>query len=263
MDLGLRGKIAVVCASSEGLGKASALALAKEGAKLVICSRREKSIRETARQIHELTGSEVHAVEADVGKPSDISKVVKEATDKFGTVHILVNNAGGPPTGDIFTLSDEQWQKAHDLTLMSMVRMTREVLPLMIEQKWGRIISITSFVAKQPADELMLSASIRPGILGLSKILSNQYAKDNITINTICPGNIFTKRQEELSKTRASSKQMSVEDFIASQTKNIPAGRYGKPEEIGEIVAFLASERASYISGVNLLVDGGLTKGIH
>jgi 3-oxoacyl-[acyl-carrier protein] reductase len=194
---------------------------------------------------------------------SDCSRLAKESINKFGTVHILVNNAGGPPTGDILTLSDEQWQKAHDLTLMSMVRMTREALPLMIKQKWGRIITITSFVAKQPADELMLSVSIRPGILGLSKILSNQYAKHNITVNTICPGNIFTKRQEELSQTRAASKKISVEDYISSQTKSIPAERYGRPDEIGEVVAFLASERASYISGVNLLVDGGLAKGIH
>ena len=146
---------------------------------------------------------------------------------------------------------------------MSMVRLTREVLPLMVNQKWGRIITITSFVAKQPVDELMLSVSIRPGILGLSKILSNQYAIHNITVNTICPGNIFTKRQEVLSKTRAANKSMSVEEYVAGQTKSIPAGRYGKPEEIGEVVAFLASERASYVSGTNLLVDGGLAKGIH
>jgi 3-oxoacyl-[acyl-carrier protein] reductase len=263
MDLGLNGKIAVVCASSEGLGKASAMALAQEGVKLVVCSRREKAINETASEIRKATGAEVLPVVADVSVPADIAKLAKAAAGKFGTIHILVNNAGGPPTGDILTLSDEQWQKAHDLTLMSMVRMTREVLPFMIDQKWGRIISITSFVAKQPADELMLSVSIRPGILGLSKILSNQYAKHNITVNTICPGNIFTKRQEELSQTRAANKKMSVDEYVASQTINIPAGRYGRPEEVGEIVAFLASERASYISGANLLVDGGLAKGIH
>ena len=263
MDLGLRGKVAIVCASSEGLGKASALALALEGANVVICSRGEKAIRETAKEISELSGAEVHPVVADVSKAADSSKLIKESVRRFGTVHILVNNAGGPPTGDILTLSDEQWQKAHDLTLMSMVRMTREVLPLMVKQKWGRIVTITSFVAKQPVDELILSASMRPGIHGLSKILSNQYAMHNITVNTVCPGNVFTKRQEELSQSRAASKKMSVEEYISSQTKNIPAGRYGRPEEIGEVVAFLASERASYISGANLLVDGGLAKGIH
>lgn len=263
MDLGLTGKVALVCASSEGLGKASALALAREGASVVICSRREQAIRETAKEIHDLSGSEILPVVADVSVASDSSRLIKESLDRFGAVHILVNNAGGPPTGDILTLSDEQWQRAHDLTLMSVVRMTREVLPLMVNQNWGRILTIVSFVAKQPADELMLSVSIRPGILGLSKILSNQYAKHNITVNTICPGNIFTKRQEELSRSRAASKTMNVKDYIDLQSKIIPAGRYGRPEEIGEVVAFLASERASYISGVNLLVDGGLAKGIH
>lgn len=263
MDLGLKGKVAIVCASSEGLGKATAASLAREGANVVICSRRERAIQETAREIRSLSHAEVLPVVADVTVASDVSRLVKETVSKFGTVHILVNNAGGPPTGDILTLSDEQWQKAHDLTLMSMVRMTREVLPLMIKQEWGRIITVTSFVAKQPADELILSVSIRPGILGLSKILSNQHAKHNITVNTICPGNVFTKRQEELSRTRASSKKMSVEEYVAEQSKNIPAARYGRPDEIGDVVAFLASEKASYISGVNLLVDGGLTKGIH
>jgi 3-oxoacyl-[acyl-carrier protein] reductase len=263
MDLGIKDKIAVVCASSEGLGKATAIALAKEGAKLIICSRKEKAIRATAREIQDLTGSDVFPVEADVRKPSDISNLVKQAKSKFGTVHILVNNAGGPPTGDILSVSDEQWQTAHDLTLMSMVRMTREVLPMMIRQHWGRIITITSYVAKQPVDELILSVSIRPGILGLSKILSNQYARHNITVNTICPGNIFTRRQEDLAKSRAAGKNVSVEEYIAGQTQSIPAGRFGRPEEIGDVVAFLASERASYISGANLLVDGGLAKGIH
>ncbi|HEY6952066.1 MAG TPA: SDR family oxidoreductase [Bacteroidota bacterium] len=263
MDLGLKGKVAIVCASSEGLGKASALALAKEGAKLVICSRREKAIADAADEIQRQTGSEVFPVVADVSIGADAVRIVRTAVEKFGTVHILVNNAGGPPTGDILSLTDEQWQKAHDLTLMSMVRMTREVIPFMVKQNWGRIVTITSFVAKQPLDELILSVSIRPGIHGLSKILSNQYSKNNISVNTVCPGNIFTKRQEELAPSRAASKKISVEEYLKAQTKSIPAGRYGKPEEIGDVVAFLCSERASYISGVNLLVDGGLAKGIH
>jgi 3-oxoacyl-[acyl-carrier protein] reductase len=141
--------------------------------------------------------------------------------------------------------------------------MTREVLPGMVNQKWGRIVTITSFVAKQPVDELMLSVSIRPGLHGLTKILSNQYARHNITVNTVCPGNILTKRQEELAQTRAAGKNMSAEEYLSSQAANIPVGRFGQPEEVGDVVAFLCSERAAYISGVNLLVDGGLAKGIH
>ncbi len=263
MDLGIRGKVALVCASSEGLGKSSAVALAREGAKLVVCSRRGTAIREMAKEIESQTGAEVLPIEADVSNGADVVRLVREARQKFGTIHILVNNAGGPPTGDIMSLTDEQWQRAHDLTLMSVVRTTREVLPMMIDQEWGRIVTITSFVAKQPADELMLSVSVRPGIHGLTKILSNQYSRHNITVNTVCPGNIFTKRQEELARTRAASKNVSVDEYVAAQVKSIPIGRFGKPEEIGEVVAFLCSERASYISGVNLLVDGGLAKGIH
>jgi 3-oxoacyl-[acyl-carrier protein] reductase len=263
MDFGIRGKVAVVCASSEGLGKASAMALAREGARLVLCSRREKAIRDTAAEIQRATGAETFPVVADVSNPADVVRLAQEAVQKFGPVQILVNNAGGPPTGDILHVTDEQWQKAHDLTLMSTVRMTREVLPGMVHQKWGRIVTITSFVAKQPVDELMLSVSIRPGLHGLTKILSNQYARYNITVNTVCPGNILTKRQEELAKTRAAGKNMNAEEYLSSQAGNIPVGRFGQPEEVGDVVAFLCSERAAYISGVNLLVDGGLAKGIH
>ena len=264
MDLGLRGKVAIVAASSQGLGKATALALAKEGAKLVICSRHKNEINGTATEIQSQTDSEVHPVVADVCGTADICKLVREAAVKYGSVHILVNNAGIPPTGDnILSVSDEEWQKAHDLTLMSMVRMTREVLPHMIRQKWGRIITISSFAAKQPIDEIILSASIRPGIHGLTRVLSNEYAKHGITVNTVCPGFILTKRQEELSRIRCLEKKRNLDEYLADQARSIPAGRFGKPEEIGEVVAFLASERASYISGVNLLIDGGLVKGIH
>ncbi|HET9130556.1 MAG TPA: SDR family NAD(P)-dependent oxidoreductase, partial [Terriglobia bacterium] len=150
MDFGIAGKVALVCASSEGLGKASALALAKEGAKLVICSRRKNAVRATAQEIRDLTGAEVVALVADVSKAADCKRLVRDSVRRFGTIHILVNNAGGPPTGDIQSLTDGQWQKAHDLTLMSTVRMTREVLPLMVQQNWGRILTIVSFVAKQP-----------------------------------------------------------------------------------------------------------------
>jgi 3-oxoacyl-[acyl-carrier protein] reductase len=176
---------------------------------------------------------------------------------------VLVNNAGGPPTGDILSLKDEDWQKGHDLTLMSMVRLTRAVLPMMIQQRWGRIITITSIAAKQPINELLLSSAIRPGILGLTKVLANQYAKDNITVNTVCPGNVLTKRQEELAASRAAAKNISMEQYLKETASVIPAGRLGRPEEIGNVIAFLASEQASYINGVNMLVDGSAAKGIH
>lgn len=263
MDLGLKNKIAVVTAASQGLGKACALALAQEGANVVICSRRQKEITETAEEIHKSTGSIVIPVVADITKANDIKNLIAEAQNRFGTVHVLVNNTGGPPTGSISSLTDEDWMKGHELTLMSVIRLTREVLPIMIQQQWGRIITIVSIVAKQPINELLISSAIRPGIYGLTKILANLHAKDNITINTINPGHILTKRQEELAVSRAKQKNITIEEYFKQIVKEIPAGRLGKPEEIGNTVAFLASEQASYINGVNLLVDGGLAKGIH
>jgi 3-oxoacyl-[acyl-carrier protein] reductase len=263
MDLGLKNKTALVLAASQGLGKASALALAQEGANVVICSRREKEIHEAALEIRRATNTKVEALVADVTSTSDIEKLITFTQQKFGTIHVLVNNAGGPPAGDIASLSDEDWLKGHNLTLMSMVRITRAVLPMMSAQKWGRIITITSVAAKQPINELTLSSAIRPGISGLTKVLANQYAKDNITINTICPGHILTKRQEELATARATAKNISMDQYLKETASVIPAGRLGRPEEIGSVVAFLASEQASYINGANLLVDGSAAKGIH
>ena len=263
MNFGLQNKIALVAAASQGLGKASALALAQEGATVVICSRRQKEITETAEELKKATGSTIIPVVADVSKPEDIDRFVAEAKQKFGTVHILVNNAGGPPTGNILSLTDEDWQKGHDLTVMSMVRLTRAVLPMMIQQRWGRIITITSVTAKQPINELMLSSAIRPGILGLTKVLANQYAKENITVNTVCPGHVLTQRQEELATSRAAAQNISREQYLKETASAIPAGRLGRPEEIGNVVTFLASEQASYINGTNILVDGSAAKGIH
>lgn len=263
MDLGLKNKIAVVAAASQGLGKAAALALAQEGATVVIFSRRQKEIIEAAEEIQKITQSTVVPFVADVTNSNALLQVISETQKRFGTIHVLVNNAGGPPTGDILSLTDEDWRKGHELTLMSMVRLTRAVLPMMIQQRWGRIMTITSVAAKQPINELLLSSAIRPGILGLTKVLANQYAKHNITVNTICPGHIFTKRQEELAASRAAAQHISVEQYLHETASAIPAGRLGKPEEIGAVVAFLASEQASYINGTNFLVDGSAAKGIH
>jgi 3-oxoacyl-[acyl-carrier protein] reductase len=263
MNFGLKNKIAIVTAASQGLGKASAMALAQEGATVVIGSRRQKEIAEAAQEIHESTGATVVPMVVDVLKLEDIKRLIGETKQQFGTIHVLVNNAGGPPTGTITALTDDDWHKGHELTLMSMVRLTREILPMMVQQKWGRIITITSIAAKQPINELLLSSAIRPGILGLTKVLANLHAKDNITINTVCPGNILTQRQKELSDARAKQKNMTLDEYLQETASTIPAGRLGRPEEIGNTVAFLASEPASYINGVNLLVDGSAAKGIH
>lgn len=263
MDLGIKNKIALVCASSQGLGKATALSLAREGVNLAICSRDEKRINDTAKEIEAATKVNVLPIVADVSKASDIDKLIERVVHEYGTIHILVNNAGGPPTGKITTLPDSEWEKGYNLTLMSVVRITRAVLPLMEKQQWGRVITIVSLVAKQPIDDLLISSTLRPGILGLSKVLANQYGKYNVTVNTICPGLILTQRQEELSKARSAEKNMTLEEYLADSAKQIPVGRLGKPEEIGDVIAFLASERASFVNGINLLVDGGQVKGIY
>jgi 3-oxoacyl-[acyl-carrier protein] reductase len=263
MDLGLKNKVALVAAASHGLGRASAFALAQEGAHLVICSRNEESVKKTADEVRTKTGAKVVGVVADVSRKEDLQKFVQTAIGEFGTVHVLVNNAGGPPTGHLLSMPEEEWEKGIQLTLMSVIRLVREVLPFMEKQHWGRIISIVSIAAKQPINELLISSTLRPGILGFSKVLSNQYAKDNITVNTVCPGLILTKRQEELSVSRAADKKLTLEEYLADSAKAIPAGRLGSPKEIGNVVAFLASEQASYINGVNLLVDGGSARGIH
>ncbi|MDD4092000.1 MAG: SDR family oxidoreductase [Smithellaceae bacterium] len=263
MNFGLKNKIAVVAAASQGLGRAAARQLALEGATVVICSRRKKEITQAARELQEESGSVVVPVRADVTKPKDIQDLVSQAKKRFGTVHVLVVNAGGPPAGDLLALTDKDWLTGHELTLMSMVRLTRAVLPMMVRQQWGRIITINSIVAKQPINELLLSAAIRPGIGGLAKVLANQYAKFNITVNTVCPGHIRTQRQEELARVRAGARRISMEQYFAETAAAIPAGRLGRPEEIGNAVAFLASEQAAYINGVNLLVDGSAAKGVH
>ena len=199
---------------------------------------------------------------ADVSKRDDIDRLVKTVVQEFGTIHILVNNAGGPPTGKVTEIPDGEWEKGVQLTLMSMVRLTRAVLPLMEQQQWGRVISMVSLAAKQPIDDLLISSTLRPGILGLSKVLANQYGKFGITVNTVCPGYVLTKRMEELSHSRSAEKNMSYEEYLKDSARNIPIGRLGKPEEIGDVVTFLASPKAAYINGANVLVDGGQAKGI-
>jgi 3-oxoacyl-[acyl-carrier protein] reductase len=263
MDLRIQEKIALVSAASQGLGKATALSLAREGATVVICARNTETLQSTVHDIKAETNATVFPVAADVSNKNELDSLVEAVKNRFGTIHILVNNAGGPPAGTIDGLSDTEWQKGYELTMMSMIRLTRAVLPMMEQQRWGRVISLVSLAAKEPIDSLLMSSTLRPGILGLSKVLANQYGKYGITVNTVCPGYVLTKRMEELSRSRSEATSMSYVQYLEESARNIPIGRLGRPEEIGDVVAFLASERASYINGANLLVDGGQSKGIH
>ena len=263
MELGLKERVAVVCAASQGLGKAAALALAREGANVVICGRDKRRIIAAAKEIRESTrDSSVTPVIADVSKPKDIKRLFARTMRTYGRLDILVTNAGGPPGGPFLELSDEQWDTGINLNLMSTIRCIREALPLMQKRGWGRIINITSLTVKQPVNDLIISSAVRPGILGLSKILANLYGKDGITVNSVAPGFIMTGRQEQLSKTRAGKQGISMEQYVHEASKQIPAGRFGTPQELADMIAFLASERASYVNGATISVDGGLIKGL-
>ena len=260
MDLRLNGKIALVSASSRGIGKAVAKELAKEGCKIVICARNKDELNATKKEIETETNSEVVAVIADIRKQTDIENVVNAAVNTFGRIDILVNNSGGPPPGFFLELDDKAWYNAIDLLLMSTIRFTRLVLPGMQKRKWGRIINLTSFAVKQPVDNLTLSNSIRLAIIGFAKTLSNQVAKDNITVNNITQGLTLTERVKQLAQSIAESKRIEVEDVFNNWKQEIPVKRLAEPDEIAAVIAFLASERASFINGATIQIDGGQTK---
>jgi len=262
MELGLRNKIALVAAASQGLGKAIAESLSEEGATVAVCARDKKILAAAAKEISAKTKKEVFPIPTDVSNAKEVDRLVRTVIKKFGTIHILVNNAGGPPVETFDRLSDGQWEKGVQLTMMSAIRLTRAVIPFMQRQHWGRIITVNSIAGKQPIQELVISSTLRPGLIGLHKVLAGQYAKDGILINTVCPGFVMTKRQEEISRVRSAKANITVEEYMNLQAKEIPLGRYGTPQEIADVVAFLASSRASFITGATISVDGGMTKGL-
>jgi len=263
MDLGLKNKIAIVAASSKGLGKACALALAAEGAKVAIFSRNKNDIHNTAEEIKKNTGSEILSLSADVSDQKDIKYVVDSTLKRFSDINIIVNNAGGPPFGHFKDFDIQQWQKAVELNLFSTINLINSSLPFMKKNQWGRIINITSISVKQPIDGLILSNTVRSGVIGLAKTLSNELADYNITVNNVCPGRILTDRIVQLANKRASTQNKSYQEVINDMERDIPLRRLGKPDELASYVAFLASERSSYITGTTLQVDGGLVKSIY
>jgi 3-oxoacyl-[acyl-carrier protein] reductase len=258
MDLGLAGKVALVTAASKGMGKACAMGLAAEGAKIVMCARTESDLKTAAEEVRAKTRAEVLAMPADVTKRDDVTALVNRAMSTFGGVDILVANAGGPPRGYFEDMTDEQWQGAFDVSLLSVVRLVRGVLPSMKARRWGRILTIQSVSVKQPIPELLLSNAVRPGVAGMMKTLAGQLGKDGITVNTVCPGKIMTDRF--LGGQKLSG--LSREDFLARAVEDVPVRRIGTPEEFASVVVFLASERASYVTGVAVQVDGGLVRGL-
>lgn len=262
MDLGIKHKVAIVAASSKGLGKAVAMGLAREGVKLTICARGRDELERTEKEITSETSTDILALDCDVSKTGEIKKVVDETIKKYTKVDILVNNAGGPPTGGFLDFSLEDWQRAIELNLFSTITFSKEVLPQMREQKWGRIVNITSVAVKQPIDGLILSNTARAGVIGLAKTISNEFGQYNITVNNVCPGRILTDRIIHLANEKAKKEGRSIDEALSLMELDIPMRRIGKPEELANLVVFLASERASYITGTTIQVDGGITRGL-
>ncbi|WP_099156994.1 SDR family oxidoreductase [Virgibacillus ndiopensis] len=263
MDLQLQGKSVVVTAGSKGLGKGTALQFAKEGAHVLISSRNKETLKEAVEEIKMESGNEhVRYTVCDITNPESIKQLVATAVEWNGKVDILINNAGGPPAGGFDKFSDEDWQKAYELNLLSFIRLIREVLPHMRKTGEGKIVNFASSSIKQTLDNLILSNTFRAGIVGLSKSLSQELAKDNIMVNTVGPGRIATDRVAELDQIRADKTGVSYEQLREQTEQSIPIGRYGRPDEFAKMVVFLSSGANTYITGQSFVVDGGLVKAL-
>ncbi len=259
MDMGIAGRVAMVAAASKGIGKAIAVGLAEAGCRLSVCARTPETLTATASEIAALVGEEsVLSVTADVSRAEDLERWFQRTTETFGAVDILVTNTGGPPAARFMALSDAQWEAGVQSTLLNVVRLTRLVVPGMQARKWGRIIHVTSLVAKQPSDDLTISTTLRAGISALTRTQANQFAPDNILVNALLPGNTLTDRAYHLANVRAQAQGITPEEALAQTAQKIPLGRLAQPREIADAAVFLASERASYITGISLLVDGGV-----
>ena len=259
MNLNLKNKNAIVCASSQGLGKAAAIDLAKEGVNLAICSRDQEKIDKAKEEILQKTehNIKVIALKADLDSLEDIQIFLQEVEQSLGEVDILVNNTGGPPPSTFEQISDEDWQNAFNSTMMSAIRLSRALVPNMKKKEWGRIINISSVSVKTPVNGLFLSNSLRMGVLGWAKALADELAAYGITVNTVCPGYTRTERVEAILESQSSSSGLSKEEIEKTIADNIPMKRVGEAEDLAGLITFLASEKANYMTGLAVQVDGG------
>lgn len=260
MDFGLNGKIALVCGASQGLGLATAKELSREGCTVIICSRDDNRIERAAKRIASRTGGKIFAHQVNLSQTEQIVKFAKLITAEFESIDILVNNTGGPPPGFLMDFNELDWNQAFQGTLLSAVTLTKQLLPLMVQHNWGRVINLQSITVKQPIDDLLLSNSIRLAVVGWAKTLANQYAKFNITINTIATGYTLTERLSDLAKKRAENENVTIETIMDRWKAKIPMQRLAQPKEIAWLVTFLASEKAAYITGATIPVDGGVVQ---
>lgn len=262
MDLGLTGRVALILASSQGLGKATALSLAKEGADLAICARRQEPLELARIQIEQETGRRILAVPTDISMQDQLNNLVKAAMDQYGRIDILVTNSGPPHSGIFSELTGDDWNASIQSVTMPAVTASRLVIPLMKEREWGRIIHITSTSVKQPLGNLMLSTAARLPLLGLSKMIANEFAPYNISSHVVCPGPFLTEAEVQFFERRAKELGVSPEAAQQEWIRDIPMARIGDPKEFGDVVAFLASERASYMTGTVIQIDGGRVQNI-
>jgi len=262
MDTGLKNRVAIVAASSQGIGRATAEALAAEGCRVAMCARNAQTLQAAAEHIEKRYGAEVFAQALDVTEEKAVHRFVDAVVSKFGGVDICVTNAGGPPAKGFLAASVEEWRKAVDANFLSTVYFAREVIPYMQRKHWGRIITITSITTKQPVADLVLSNAVRTAVVGLVKSLANEFGKDGILVNNVGPGFTATDRLKELAKSRSSASGKSEQEILDAWAADAPLKRLGEPRELADTVVWLASDRASYVTGQTVLVDGGMYKGL-
>lgn len=262
MELGLKGRGVIVAASSQGMGRAAAELFAREGAQVAMCARTQKTLQEAADQIRAETGAEIYAEPLDVTDGAAVQRFVEQVSKRFGRLDVCVTNAGGPPAKNFLSVATEEWRKAVDLNFLSVVHLAKAVIPYMQRHRWGRIITITSISVKQPIDDLIMSNAVRAAVVGLVKSLSNEFGKDGILVNNVAPGYTATERLQELAGTRALAAGVSTEQIYQRWAAEIPVRRLADPKEIADVIVWLASERASYVTGQTLLIDGGIYRGL-